>query len=63
MTMDGERQTADGSPVRGWCRCSPVCQRCDHQARGVSQVLIGVEKLGITDVGEAVFGLVVPSMP
>lgn len=32
----------------------PVCQWSDHKPRGIAKILIGVEELGITDVGEAV---------
>lgn len=41
----------------------PVSQRSDDQPRCVAQVLVGVEELSITDVGQTVFLCVVPSMP
>lgn len=41
---------------------SPVCERRDDETWRVAQVLVGVEKLGITDVGEAMPLPLVPTV-
>lgn len=41
---------------------SPVCERRDDETWRVAQVLIGVQKLGITDVSEAMLLLLIPSV-
>ena len=38
----------------------PVGERCDHQSRGVPEVLIGVQELCITDVSKAVLLHLIP---
>lgn len=44
------------------CNCIPVSKRSDNKTRGVSQVLIGVQELGVTDVCIAVPVVVGPPM-
>ena len=41
----------------------PVSQWSDHKPRGIAKVFVGVQKLGVTDVGKAVPFLIRPSVP
>lgn len=45
------------------CNVAAISQRRNDKSRSVTQIFVIVEELGVTNVGETVVQIVIPTMP